>query len=86
VWVGNIIAKEVGLYFGPSGDKLQVKSILAYMLKEGFFNIVQNPYGTKGKTAPFVEIGTWVDAELASFQSVGLYLLLLCSSRSSSEA
>ena len=63
-WVGNIIAKEAGLDLGRSGDKGQVKSMLTYMLKEGFLNIVQKPYGTKGKIAPFVEIGRWLDTEI----------------------
>lgn len=63
-WVGNIIAKEAGLDLGRAGDKGQVKSMLTYMLKEGFLNIVQKPYGSKGKTAPFVEIGRWLDTEI----------------------
>ena len=63
-WVGNIIAKEAGLDLGRAGDKGQVKSMLTYMLKEGFLNIVQKPYGTKGKIAPFVEIGRWLDTEI----------------------
>ncbi len=60
-WVGHVIAQALGLDVGRPREAARVRALLRTWIASGDLVKVDCTINPKGKTAPFVEVGRWVE-------------------------
>jgi len=70
-WVGCAVAEALGLDVSEPRDLARIKELLRSWFDTGDLVRVRRPVNDRGKTAPFVEIGRWVEPATPHLARVG---------------